>query len=153
MIFRVHAITPWSRDKTVSLTPRDVLQERQCISRVLYKAAQNLPCSPWFTVCLRTNCSTFCHHTKLFFYFNYNGLRDLTREHGVLVLELAVPRAQYPHSSHNSPSRKAAFGQERTDEPALKSRGDSLLVPFPLEHWSLLTTHHFNQFSCRLVHY
>ena len=51
------------------------------------KSAQNPPHSPRFTVCLRTNCSTFCHHTKLYLSFNYNGLRDFAREHGVLGVE------------------------------------------------------------------
>ena len=48
------------------------------------KPAQNLPCRPRFTVCLRTNSMTFCHHPKLRFSFIYNDLKDFTREHGVL---------------------------------------------------------------------
>ena len=48
------------------------------------KPAQNLLCRPRFTVCLRTNSSTFCHHEKLYFPFIYSRLRYFTREYGVL---------------------------------------------------------------------
>ena len=63
---------------------------RSCIQKlggVGTETAQNPPHRPRFTVCPRTNRSTFWHHAKLYFYFIYNGLRYFTREHGVLGVE------------------------------------------------------------------
>ena len=54
---------------------------------------QNLPQSPRFTVCLRANCSTLCHHEKLYFSFDYSDLRDFKRGHGVLGVYLSLDLA------------------------------------------------------------
>ena len=70
--------------------------------------AQNPPCSPRLTVCLRTNRSTFCHHTKLCFFFIYSSLLYFAREHGVLGVEC---------SNHSVPTiffnDLARFGNDR----------------------------------------